>query len=57
MAFNETPLRAGEVYTIEPGIYLWGLGGFRVDDTVVVADPPEVLTTTPRAIEDVVLPE
>jgi Xaa-Pro aminopeptidase len=56
MAFNERPLRAGEVYTIEPGIYLWGLGGFRVDDTVVVGEPPEVLTTTPRDLAGVTLP-
>jgi len=56
MAFNERPLRAGEVYTIEPGIYLWGIGGFRVDDTVVVGVPPEVLTTTPRDLAGVTLP-
>jgi len=56
MAFNERPLRTGEVYTIEPGIYLWGLGGFRVDDTVVVGEPPEVLTTTPRDLAGVTLP-
>ena len=56
MAFNERALRAGEVYTIEPGIYLWGLGGFRIDDTVVVGDPPEVLTTTARDLEGVTLP-
>lgn len=56
MAFNERPLKAGEVYTIEPGIYLPGLGGFRIDDTVVVGDPPRSLTQTPRDIDDVILP-
>jgi len=56
MAFDERPLLAGEVYTIEPGIYLYGLGGFRIDDTVVVGTPPESLTTTPRDLGDVVLP-
>lgn len=56
MAFNERPLRAGEVYTIEPGIYLYGVGGFRVDDTVVVGEPPVSLTTTPRELESVILP-
>jgi Xaa-Pro aminopeptidase len=56
MAFNERPLRAGEVYTIEPGLYLWGVGGFRIDDTVVVGDPPEVLTSTARDLEGVTLP-
>lgn len=56
MAFNERPLAAGEVYTIEPGIYLPGLGGFRIDDTVVVGEPPRSLTQTRRGIEDVILP-
>jgi Xaa-Pro aminopeptidase len=56
MAFNERPLRAREVYTIEPGVYLFGVGGFRIDDTVVVGRPPERLTTTPRELEAVVLP-
>ena len=56
MSFNERPLRAGEVYTIEPGIYLWGVGGFRIDDTIVVGTPPEVLTTTVRDLEGVTLP-
>ncbi|MBX3142362.1 MAG: aminopeptidase P family protein [Trueperaceae bacterium] len=56
MAFNERPLLAGEVYTIEPGIYLPGLGGFRIDDTVVVGEPPRSLTSTPRDIGDVIIP-
>ena len=38
----------GEVYTIEPGIYIYGLGGFRLDDTVVVGTVPEVLTASPK---------
>ena len=56
MAFNQRALRAGEVYTIEPGIYLWGVGGFRIDDTVVVGHPPEVLTATTRDLAEVTLP-
>lgn len=49
MAFNRRPLRAGEVYSAEPGIYIWGLGGFRHDDTVIVGETePEVVTRTPR---------
>jgi Xaa-Pro aminopeptidase len=51
MAFNHRPLRAGEVYSSEPGIYVYGLGGFRIDDTVVVGEKPEVLTKAPRDIE------
>ena len=36
MAFNPRPLMAGEVLSAEPGIYIYGLGGFRHDDTVIV---------------------
>lgn len=48
MAFNTRPLMEREVYSAEPGIYEWGLGGFRHDDTVVVGSRPEVLTKSPK---------
>jgi Xaa-Pro aminopeptidase len=39
-------LAAGNVVTVEPGIYLSGLGGIRIEDLVVVRDgEPEILTT------------
>jgi Xaa-Pro aminopeptidase len=39
-------LQAGNVVTIEPGIYLPGLGGIRIEDLVVVRDAePEILTS------------
>lgn len=39
-------LAAGNVVTVEPGIYLSGLGGIRIEDLVVVRDgEPEVLTS------------
>ena len=50
MAFNTRPLMANEVYSAEPGLYEWGLGGFRLDDTVVVGEQPEVLTRAPKDI-------
>ncbi|MFP4148837.1 MAG: M24 family metallopeptidase [Nitriliruptoraceae bacterium] len=45
-------LAVGNVLTVEPGIYLPGRGGVRIEDTVVVtAEPPaRVLTDTPREL-------
>jgi Xaa-Pro aminopeptidase len=56
MAFLDRPLLAGEVYSAEPGVYVYGVGGFRVDDTVVVGERPEVLTASPKELESVILP-
>ena len=47
----ESPLPAGAVVTIEPGIYLEGWGGVRIeDDVVLTADGPVVLTTFDRSL-------
>lgn len=50
MAFNLRPLLANEIYSAEPGVYVYGLGGFRHDDTVIVGDSPEVVTQAPKDI-------
>lgn len=50
MAFNHRPLLDNEVYSAEPGLYAWGVGGFRLDDTVVVGPTPRVLTHTPKTL-------
>jgi Xaa-Pro aminopeptidase len=51
MAFNTAPLVEDMVFSVEPGIYEFGLGGFRHDDTVIVGNTPQILTTTPRDLE------
>jgi Xaa-Pro aminopeptidase len=44
-----TRLRSGAVVTVEPGVYLEGFGGIRIEDTVLVGSgPPETLTPAPK---------
>jgi Xaa-Pro aminopeptidase len=44
-------LVANNVLTIEPGIYLDGTGGIRIEDLVVITDgEPEVLTSFPKEL-------
>jgi Xaa-Pro aminopeptidase len=45
-------MRENMVFTIEPGIYLPGVGGVRIEDTVAVKkDGPTVLTNLPKRLE------
>ena len=54
---DRTPVEVGMVFTIEPGVYAAGLGGFRHSDTVVVRpDGIEILTDYPSDIESLSLP-
>jgi Xaa-Pro aminopeptidase len=47
-------LVAGNVVTVEPGVYLEGLGGIRIEDLVVVTDgDPEILTTSTKDLVEV----
>jgi Xaa-Pro aminopeptidase len=46
---SQAVLVAGNVVTVEPGIYLTGVGGIRIEDLVIVGeDGPEVLTSFPK---------
>jgi Xaa-Pro dipeptidase len=50
-AENDLLLQEGMVYTVEPGIYLPGKGGVRIeDDMVVTADGAASLTDFPREL-------
>lgn len=53
---NDKPLAAGMVVTVEPGIYLPGWGGIRIEDDVLVTDTGhEVLTQCPKQLADAVV--
>lgn len=53
---NELVLQEGMVYTIEPGIYLPGLGGYRHSDTVIVTKTgSRTITNSPRSYEAMVI--
>ena len=50
-AASEAPLKPGMVVTVEPGIYLPGWGGVRIEDDVVVTkDGCRSFTDMPREI-------
>ena len=54
VAGNDEPLVVGNAYSVEPGIYLDGRWGFRLEDIVVVtSDGPRPLTVSDHALVEV----
>ena len=54
---DDTVIEEGMVFTVEPGLYVPGLGGFRHSDTVrVKKDGIEMLTSYPQDLQDLTVP-
>lgn len=48
---RETPLTPNMVFTIEPGVYLPGWGGVRIEDLIVMGETvPKVMTSYPKTL-------
>lgn len=55
-AGDETALKPGMVMSVEPGIYIEGVGGFRHSDTIIVtAGGCDVLTKYPKTLPELIV--
>lgn len=53
---EDRPLKAGMVVTVEPGIYIPGWGGVRIEDDILVTkDGHQELSTVPKDLADCVI--
>ena len=54
---DHTPLEPGMVLSVEPGLYVPGLAGFRHSDTVIITETGcELATYYPRDLESLIVP-
>lgn len=54
---DQRTIEVGMVFTVEPGIYVPGLGGFRHSDTVAVTpEGVELITYYPRDLSSLIIP-
>ncbi len=55
---NEKPIPKNAVVTIEPGIYIEGFGGVRIEDDVIIKEnSTEIITNElPKELRDIVIP-
>ncbi|MGI9015127.1 MAG: M24 family metallopeptidase [Phycisphaerales bacterium] len=54
---TDVALEPGMVMTVEPGIYLPGIGGVRIEDDIVITDDGcRVLSHYPKGLEHAILP-
>ena len=55
---DNTEIKPGMVFTVEPGLYADNIGGFRHSDTVLVTEEGiEILTYYPRDLESLTIPD
>jgi len=53
---DDSILEPGMVVTVEPGVYIPGWGGVRIEDIIVVTSQGcEVLTKAPKSIQDMII--
>ncbi|MBL8047211.1 MAG: aminopeptidase P family protein [Chthonomonas sp.] len=48
---TDQPIEVGQIWTIEPGVYLDGWGGVRIEDDIVITESGcDILTTSPKEL-------
>ncbi len=54
---SQEEMQPGQVYSIEPGLYIPGKAGFRHSDTILITEEGvELITYYPRALESLTIP-